>query len=94
MINNVMALTKDKKSKIIKAHQTHEMDTGSPEVQIALLTEKVIKLSDHLKIHKKDNHSRRGLLQLVNKRRRLLLYLKKVDEERHTVLIEKLELIK
>lgn len=87
-----MALAKEIKSKIIKSSGLHESDTGSPEVQVALLVEKISKLSGHLKAHKKDNHSRRGLLQMVNKRRRLLSYLKKQDEERYTALIEKLEL--
>ncbi|KKT71323.1 MAG: 30S ribosomal protein S15 [candidate division WWE3 bacterium GW2011_GWE1_44_51] len=72
-----MALNKDKKASIIKTNRLHDADTGSPEVQIALLNEKITKLSAHLKAHKKDNHSRRGLLQMVNKRRRLLSYLKK-----------------
>ena len=89
-----MALQTDKKSKIIKNHRLHEADTGSPEVQVALLSEQIVKLSDHLKIHKKDNHSRRGLLQMVNKRRRLLSYLKKKDEDRYGSLTEKLELSK
>lgn len=85
-----MALNKDSKNKIIKANRVHETDTGSPEVQVAILSEKITKLSDHLKLHKKDNHSRRGLLQMVNKRRRLLAFLKKTDEDRYTNLIEKL----
>lgn len=89
-----MALQTDKKSKIIKGHRLHDADTGSPEVQVALLTEQITKLSDHLKLHKKDNHSRRGLLQMVNKRRRLLAYLKKKDDERYTSLTEKLDLSK
>lgn len=89
-----MALQKDKKAKIIKSHRLHDADTGSPEVQVALLSEKITKLSDHLKAHKADNHSRRGLLQMVNKRRRLLSYLKKRDEERYSSLTEKLELSK
>jgi small subunit ribosomal protein S15 len=87
-----MALIKDKKNKIIKDNRLHNSDTGSPEVQVSLLTEKIAKLSDHLKTHKKDNHSRRGLLQMVNKRRRLLAYLKRKDEERYNVLLEKLEM--
>ena len=89
-----MALNKDKKSSIIKTNRLHDADTGSPEVQIALLNEKITKLSTHLKAHKKDNHSRRGLLQMVNKRRRLLSYLKKKDEERFTSVSEKLDLSK
>jgi small subunit ribosomal protein S15 len=89
-----MALNKQKKNEIIKGSSLHESDTGSPEVQVALLSEKITKLSNHLKSHKKDNHSRRGLLQMVNKRRRLLSYLKKKDEERYHALIEKIELSK
>ncbi len=87
-----MALLKEKKTKIIKQTRLHDADTGSPEVQVALLSEKITKLSDHLKLHKKDNHSRRGLLQMVNKRRRLLSYLKKKDDERYSVLAEKLDI--
>ena len=89
-----MALEKQSKAKIIKQHETREGDTGSPEVQVALLTEKINKLSSHLKDHKKDFHSRRGLLQMVNKRRRLLIYLRKKDEDRYKKLIEKLKLSK
>ena len=89
-----MALLKEKKVQIIKLSRLHEADTGSPEVQVALLSEKIAKLSEHLKLHKKDNHSRRGLLQMVNKRRRLLSYLKRKDEERYGSLVEKLELSK
>jgi len=89
-----MALPKEKKAQIIKTSRLHEADTGSPEVQVALLTEKITKLSDHLKLHKKDNHSRRGLLQMVNKRRRLLAFLKRKDEERYAVVVEKLDLSK
>jgi small subunit ribosomal protein S15 len=89
-----MALIKEKKAQIIKKNRLHDVDTGSPEVQVALLSERITKLSDHLKNHKKDNHSRRGLLQMVNKRRRLLAYLKKKDEERYGQLLEKMELSK
>jgi small subunit ribosomal protein S15 len=89
-----MALPKEKKVQIIKGSRLHESDTGSPEVQVALLTESISRLSDHLKNHKKDNHSRRGLLQMVNKRRRLISYLKGKDEDRYGQLIEKLELSK
>lgn len=78
----------------MKNAQLHNDDTGSPEVQVAILSERITRLSDHLKDHKKDNHSRRGLLQMVNKRRRLLSYLKKKSEERYTALVEKLELSK
>ena len=89
-----MALLKEKKTQIIKTSRLHDADTGSPEVQVALLTEKITKLSDHLKLHKKDNHSRRGLLQMVNKRRRLLAYLKRKDEDRYGQVVEKLDLSK
>jgi len=89
-----MALPKDKKAQIIKGSRLHDADTGSPEVQVSILSERITKLSDHLKAHKKDNHSRRGLLQLVNKRRRLLSYLKRKDEDRYAVAVEKLELSK
>lgn len=89
-----MTLKKDKKSQIIKKNRVHEGDTGSPEVQVALLTEKIGKLTDHLKVNKKDHHSRRGLLQMVHKRKRLLSYLKKKDEDRYSALVEKLELSK
>jgi len=89
-----MALIKEKKTQIIKSSRLHDADTGSPEVQVALLTEKITKLSDHLKLHKKDNHSRRGLLQMVNKRRRLLAYLKRKDDDRYGQVVEKLDLSK
>ncbi len=89
-----MALPKEKKVQIIKGSRLHESDTGSTEVQVALLTESISRLSDHLKNHKKDDHSRRGLLQMVNKRRRLIAYLKGKDEDRYGQLIEKLELSK
>lgn len=89
-----MALQKKNKQKVIKDSRLHDNDTGSPEVQVALLSEKIAKLAGHLKLHKKDVHSRRGLLQMVNKRRRLLSYLKRKSEERYTALLEKLELSK
>lgn len=89
-----MTLVKEKKTKIIDAYKTNKEDTGSPEVQVALLTERINLLTSHLKEHKKDVHSRRGLLQMVNKRRRLLLYLKKKDEERYKKVVEKLKLEK
>ncbi|MCL2751712.1 MAG: 30S ribosomal protein S15 [Firmicutes bacterium] len=82
------------KQDIIKAYARHEGDTGSPEVQIALLTARINHLNEHLLIHKKDNHSRRGLLQLVGTRRRLLNYLKAVDIERYRAVIAKLEIRK
>ena len=87
-----MTLLKDSKNKIIDSFKTHKGDTGSPEVQVALLTERITLLTDHLKSHKKDVHSRRGLLQMVNKRRRLLLYLKKKDNARYDQVVEKLKL--
>jgi small subunit ribosomal protein S15 len=89
-----MALTKDTKTTIITSHKVHDKDTGSPEVQIALLTEKINKLSAHLKKHNKDKHSTRGLLQIVNKRRRLLNFLMKKDESRYQSLVTKLNLKK
>ena len=77
---------------IIEANKRHEGDTGSPEVQVALLTERINHLTEHLKVHKKDHHSRRGLLMLVGRRRRMLDYLKDVDIERYRALIAKLGL--
>ncbi len=87
-----MALEKEEKQKIISEFEVHEGDTGSPEVQIGLLTERINQLSEHLKTFKKDVHSRRGLLAMVNKRRRLLEYLKKKDEVRYDTIVKKLEL--
>ena len=89
-----MALTAEEKKKIIAEFAQTKGDTGSPEVQIALLTTQIKKLTDHLKIHKKDIHSRRGLLAMVSKRRRLLNYLLKKDEQRYKTIIEKLNLTK
>ena len=89
-----MALKKDEKKGIIKQFAREKGDTGSPEVQIALLTNKINKLAEHLKEHKKDNHSRRGLLSMVAKRRRLLNYLKKHGEERYKNLLKELKLQK
>ncbi|MBT8200623.1 MAG: 30S ribosomal protein S15 [Acidimicrobiia bacterium] len=80
------------KSTTIAEHRSHETDTGSPEVQVALLTERINHLTEHLKIHKKDHHSRRGLLMMVGKRRRLLNYLQNQDVERYRSLIAKLGL--
>ncbi len=87
-----MSLTADEKKKIIEKFASHEKDTGSPEVQIAILTEEIERLSQHLKKHKKDNHSRRGLLQMVGKRRRLLEYLKESDEKRYDKLVKDLKI--
>ncbi|HHT93215.1 MAG TPA: 30S ribosomal protein S15 [Clostridiaceae bacterium] len=87
-------MTKERKQQIIKEYAIHEGDTGSPEVQIALLTERINHLNEHLKKHKKDHHSRRGLLMMVGQRRGLLNYLMKVDVNRYRSLIERLELRK
>lgn len=89
-----MALDKKKKENIIKKYQTSKGDTGSPEVQVALLTEKVLELTDHLKNHKADQHSRTGLLKMVAKRRRLLNYLRLKEEDRYKQLITSLNLPK
>jgi len=87
-------LDSDKRSEIMARFQLHEKDTGSPEVQIALLSAKIAYLTEHFKIHKKDHHSRRGLLKLVGQRRRLLDYLKKKDLERYRIVIQRLGLRK
>lgn len=87
-----MALEKEKKQEIIKRFQRHETDTGSPEVQIAILTERINSLTEHLKIHRKDHHSRRGLLKMVGQRRRLLNYLREKDIERYRQVVETLGL--
>ncbi len=85
-----MGLTREKKTEIIGAYKTHEADTGSPEVQVAILSERISYLTEHFKIHAKDHHSRRGLLKLVGQRRRLLDYLKSKDTERYAELISRL----
>lgn len=85
-----MAVTSEKKKSIIEKHRLHETDTGSPEVQIALLSERIGYLTEHFKIHKKDHHSRRGLLKLVGQRRRLLDYLKSKNVERYKSIIAEL----
>ena len=87
-------MQKDMKSDIISTYKVHETDTGSPEVQVALLTERINHLNEHLKVHKKDHHSRRGLLMMVGQRRGLLNYLMKKDIERYRALIAKLGLRK
>lgn len=87
-----MALSKEEKQSIIEAYKTHIKDTGSPEVQVALLTEQIDRLSEHLKEHPKDFHSRRGLLQMVGKRRRLLRYLRRKDQTRYRNITKNLEL--
>jgi small subunit ribosomal protein S15 len=89
-----MAMNKEKKQGIIDTHKVHEGDTGSPEVQIAILTTRINELNEHLKIHKKDHHSRRGLLKMVGKRRNLLNYLKDKEIERYRSIIQKLGLRK
>ncbi|WP_295153606.1 30S ribosomal protein S15 [uncultured Ruminococcus sp.] len=83
-------LRKDEKTAVIEANRTHETDTGSPEVQIAILTRRISDLTEHLKVHKKDNHSRRGMYKMIGKRRNLLNYLKKNDIERYRTVIDKL----
>ena len=85
-----MAFTKDRKSEVIGTYKTHNSDTGSPEVQVALLSERINYLTEHFKTHAKDHHSRRGLLKLVGRRRRLLDYLKQTDLERYRTIIDKL----
>ena len=87
-------MTKERKQEIINTYKRDEKDTGSPEVQIALLTERINELTEHLKVHKKDNHSRRGLLQMVGKRRNLLNYLAKKDLAKYREIVEKLNLRK
>ena len=89
-----MSITAEKKQELIKEHGRGEGDTGSPEVQVAILTERINTLTEHFKTHAKDNHSRRGLLMMVNKRRSLLDYLRKTDAGRYTDLIAKLGLRK
>lgn len=87
-------LTNEKKQELIASFRTHEHDTGSPEVQIAILTSRINYLTEHLKEHKKDHHSRRGLLKMVGKRRGLLNYLKNMDLERYRTILQKLNLRK
>ena len=89
-----MALTKDRKTELIGSYKTHDQDTGSPEVQVALLSERISYLTEHFKTHAKDHHSRRGLLMLVGRRRRLLDYLKSKDADRYAELIKRLNIRK
>jgi small subunit ribosomal protein S15 len=89
-----MTITADRKAELIKEHARADGDTGSPEVQIAVLTERIVNLTEHFKTHAKDNHSRRGLLMMVNNRRSLLDYLKRKDAQRYADLIAKLGLRK
>jgi small subunit ribosomal protein S15 len=85
-----VGLTKDRKTELIKSFETHEGDTGSPEVQIAILSERITYLTEHFKVHAKDHHSRRGLLMLVGQRRRLLDYVKRKDHDRYAAIIQRL----
>lgn len=87
-----MAMTQERKQQLIQDFKTHDSDTGSPEVQIAILTEDINNLTNHLREHKKDHHSRRGLLKMVGQRRKLLAYLKNKDVRRYSAIIEKLGL--
>lgn len=87
-----MALTQERKQQLISEYKVHDSDTGSPEVQIAILTENIQNLTQHLREHKKDHHSRRGLLKMVGQRRKLLAYLKNKDVRRYSALIERLGL--
>jgi small subunit ribosomal protein S15 len=89
-----VTLAKEEKQSVIRKYQIHEMDTGSPEVQVAILTERISYLTEHLKVHAKDHHSRRGLLKMVGERRRLLNYLKKESSDRYNLLIKSLGLRK
>jgi small subunit ribosomal protein S15 len=85
-----LSLTLEKKTELISSYRTHTSDTGSPEVQIAILSEKIAYLTDHFKVHAKDHHSRRGLLRMVGRRRRLLDYLKDKDIARYRTVIQRL----
>jgi small subunit ribosomal protein S15 len=85
-----MALTKEAKTEVVQQYRQHEGDTGSPEVQIAILTNRITYLTEHFKLHKKDHHSRSGLLQLVGRRRRLLDYLRGVDDGRYRAVLDRL----
>ena len=87
-------IRKEQKAAVIEANRMHETDTGSPEVQIAILTERIAQLTEHLKEHKHDNHARRGLLKMVGQRRSMLAYLKKKDIERYRAIVKKLGLRK
>ena len=89
-VEDALPLTRERKIEIVDAYRVHGTDTGSPEVQIAILSEKITYLTDHFKVHAKDHHSRRGLLKMVGKRRRLLDYLKAKDVNRYRAVIERL----
>jgi small subunit ribosomal protein S15 len=92
--DELVALTKDRKTELIGSYKTHDEDTGSPEVQVAILSERINYLTEHFKAHAKDHHSRRGLLMLVGRRRRLLDYLKVKDAQRYADLIKRLNIRK
>lgn len=87
-----MAITRERKNELISEYRTHESDTGSPEIQIAILTEEINSLNEHLRTHKKDHHSRRGLFKMVGRRRNLLKYLRETEVQRYRELIAKLGL--
>ena len=87
-----MSITQEDKTTLIKAYATKKGDTGSPEVQVAILTKRIVNLTEHFKSHKKDNHSRRGLLKMVSLRRKLLDYVREKDENRYKELIKRLEI--
>ena len=87
-----MSITQEDKKSLIKDYATKEGDTGSPEVQVAILTKRIVNLTEHFKTHKKDNHSRRGLLKMVSLRRKLLDYVREKDENRYKELIKRLEI--
>ena len=89
-----MSITKEVKTKVIKEYKAHEKDTGSPSVQIAIITERINNLTEHFKTHKKDHHSRRGMLMLIGRRRRILDYLQKQDPKKYEETINKLDLRK
>jgi len=89
-----MALAKEAKTEVIRQYRRHDSDSGSPEVQIAVLTNRITYLTEHFKLHKKDHHSRRGLLELVGRRRRLLDYLQRVDANRYRAVLERLNIRK
>ena len=93
-INEEIDFLEKSRDKVIKSFATHDGDNGSPEVQAALFTQRILQLSEHLKLNKKDNHSRRGLLQLIGKRRRILAFLESKDQERYSELITRLGLKK
>jgi small subunit ribosomal protein S15 len=93
-VEGSVTLSKDRKTELIGSYRTHESDTGSPEVQVAILSERINDLTEHFKAHAKDHHSRRGLLMLVGRRRRLLDYLKTKDAQRYADLIRRLNIRK